>query len=267
VAAAVDFSPEHSEPDTPVSTPAEFVRSRVRLVLIALIIVTEWLNYRLRLRKRPALPRRARAAWMSGVARRVALLLGLRFTITGRVPASGLIISNHLSYLDIVILNAVTRCLFVSKAEVADYPIFGECSRWAGVVFIDRKRRSDVADVAVQMRELLEDGVPLILFPEGTTSNGDAVLPFKPSLFAPVIESGSPVTPCAIGYSLPGGSVRDEICYWGGVRLKSHLMHLLGKTDVGVSLTFGEARVLCGDRKEIARELHAEVTKLRNGAN
>jgi len=222
-----------------------------------------WLDFRLRVGRIPGLQRRARVAWMSHIARRIVRLLGLRLTVRGHIPHSGLIIANHLSYLDIIVMNAVTRCLFVSKAEIADWPIFGRCGRWAGLVYVDRKRRSDVAEVALQMRERLEDAVPLVLFPEGTTSSGDAVLPFKPSLFAAVIESGVPVTPCAIDYALPGGSAREEICYWGGAKMAPHLFRLLGKTDIRATLTFGEPAILRGDRKEIARELHAQVSSLR----
>jgi 1-acyl-sn-glycerol-3-phosphate acyltransferase len=253
----------NDESSAPISTwPVEFARSGARSVLVAITIALGYLDYKLRARRIPDLSSRARAAWMSGIARQIVRLLGIRLTVNGAIPQSGLIISNHLSYLDIVVLNAVTRCLFVSKAEVAAYPIFGECSRWAGVVFVDRKRRSDVAGVAVAMRKLLADGVPLVLFPEGTTGSGDTVLPFKPSLFASVIESGSPVTPCAIGYTLLGGSVPRDICYWGGAHLGAHLWGLLGKAGIEASLTFGEASIPVGDRKEIARQLHAQVVNL-----
>jgi 1-acyl-sn-glycerol-3-phosphate acyltransferase len=232
-------------------------------VLLAATIVLGWLDFRLRAGRIQGLQRRARVAWMSRIASRIVRLLGLRIAVRGHIPDRGLIIANHLSYLDIIVMNAVTRCLFVSKAEIADWPIFGRCGRWAGLVYIDRKRRSDVAEVAIQMRERLEDAVPLVLFPEGTTSSGDAVLPFKPSLFASVIESGGPVTACAIDYTLPGGSAREEICYWGGDKMGPHLFRLLGKTDIRVTLTFGEPTIPCGDRKAIARELHAQVSWLR----
>ena len=206
-----------------------------------------------------------RAGWLSGVSQKVARIIGLRLTLNGRVPESGLIIANHVGYLDVVALSTVSRCLFVSKAEVAEYPIFGEVGRWAGIVFIDRRYRSNVAEVAAEMRELLTAGVPLALFPEGTTSSGDTVLPFKPSLFASVIESGCPVTPCAIKYSLPGGLVSEEICYWGQHVIGPHLFHLLGKTDIGAALTFGEPVTPTSDRKELARDLRAQLIDLRSG--
>lgn len=259
----MESTPEQSEP--PPLTPTEFIRSCVRCTLLALIFVSGWLVYRWRFRGRSGLSRRARAGWLSGVAQKVARVVGLRLTVNGHVPESGLLIANHVGYLDVVVLSTVTRCLFVAKAEIADYPIFGEIGRWAGIVFIDRRYRSNVADVAAEMRELLTAGVPLALFPEGTTSSGDTVLPFKPSLFASVIESGCPVTPCAIKYSLPGGSVREEICYWGNHVIGPHLFHLLGKTDIGAALTFGEPVTPTGDRKELARDLHAELVRLRGG--
>ena len=193
----------------------------------------------------------------------MARVIGLRLKVTGHVPDSGLIIANHVGYLDIVVLSTVTRCLFVAKVEIAEYPIFGEVGKWAGIVFIDRRYRSNVADVAEEMRGLLTAGVPLALFPEGTTGNGESVLPFKPSLFASVIEAGCPVTPCAIEYSLPRGSVRDEVCYWGEHVIGPHLFHLLGKTGIGAALTFGEPVTPTGDRKVLAQDLHERLVVLR----
>jgi 1-acyl-sn-glycerol-3-phosphate acyltransferase len=205
---------------------------------------------------------------MSGVAWKVLGVLGMRVDVEGQIPRSGLIIANHLTYLDIVALNAVTRCLFVSKAEIAKWPLFGQCARWAGVVFIDRKKRSEVAEVAVAMRALLEKGVPLVLFPEGTTSSGDEILPFKPSLFAAVLESGSAVTPCAIEYFLDDeGCVRDDVHYWGEAHLGSHLFRLLGKRGLSVRLSFGESFVPSGDRKDLAQQLHSQVRALRRGVH
>jgi hypothetical protein len=83
------------------------------------------------------------------------------------------------------------------------------------------------------------------------------------TLFAPAAALGCPVTACAIDYTLPGGSVPDEVCYWRDHAFAPHLLNLLSKTGLAVRITFGESRARTGDRKAIARELHAEVVALR----
>ena len=119
-----------------------------------------------------------------------------------------------------------------------------------------------VAGAAEQMRSLLEAGVPVVLFPEGTSSDGSAVLPFRSSLFEPVVELACPVTACAHRYSVEEGSVADEVAYWGDMTLAPHLLNLLGKSGVTLDLHFGLSRPRNGDRKTLARELHAEVSTL-----
>jgi 1-acyl-sn-glycerol-3-phosphate acyltransferase len=172
------------------------------------------------------------------------------------------VVSNHLSYSDIILLAALGNFVFVSKSEVADWPIFGLCAKLAGTVFIDRKRRGEVAPVAEEIRQVLRSGVPLVLFPEGTSTGGDKVLPFKPALFEPAASMGVPVTPCAISYSVQEGSVADEICYWGDDEFAPHLLNFLGKLGVGARIKFGEPSLASPDRKELARALHAKVIEL-----
>lgn len=236
------------------------LRGLVRLAFILTLIVLAWLGYCLRVDRRD---RRARAVWLHRLCFRVAKITGIRIEIAGTIPARGLVVANHLSYLDIILLSAVARAAFVSKSEVATWPFFGRCARYAGTIFVDRKRRGAVADVAEEMRTALGAHVPLVLFPEGTSSGGESVLPFKPSLFAPVADLRCEVTACAIGYTLPGGSVPDEVAYWRDHDFAPHLLNLLGKTGLGIRIAFGEPKVRAGDRKAIARELHAEVVALR----
>ena len=205
---------------------------------------------------------RDRIRWLHRSSVRHAKWFGLRIRIHGDIPRGGLIVSNHVSYLDIVALSAAVACAFVSKKEVARWPIFGLYARLGATVFVDRERRSAVAEVAGEMRDRLDAGVPLTLFPEGTSTGGSDVLPFRSSLFEPVVELGCPVTACALRYSLAGGSVADEVAYWGDMTLAPHLLHLLGKTGVTLDIHFGPSSPRTGDRKTLARDLHAEVRAL-----
>ena len=207
-----------------------------------------------------------RIHWLHRSSVRHAKWIGVRIRIHGEIPRGGLIVANHVSYLDIVALSAVATCAFVSKKEVARWPLFGLYARLGATVFVDRERRSAVADVAGEMRERLDAGVPLTFFPEGTSTDGSDVLPFRSSLFEPVVELGCPVTACALHYSLEGGSVADEVAYWRDMTLAPHLLHLLGKNGVTLDIHFGPSSRRTGDRKTLARDLHAEVRTLLRGA-
>jgi 1-acyl-sn-glycerol-3-phosphate acyltransferase len=210
---------------------------------------------------------RKRVQWLSRVALCHAKWIGLRIRVHGEIPRKGLIVANHVSYLDIVALSAAAACAFVSKREVATWPLFGLYAKCGATIFVDRERRTAVADVANEMRERLDAGVPLTLFPEGTSTGGDDVLPFRSSLFEPVVELACPVTACALRYSLEGGSVADEVAYWRDMTLAPHLLNLLGKTGVTLDIRFGPSSRRTGDRKTLARDLHAEVRTLLRGTN
>ena len=209
---------------------------------------------------------RDRVRWLGRASVRHAKWMGVRINVHGEIPKGGLIVSNHVSYVDIVALGAVTACAFVSKKEVAGWPLFGLYARCGATIFVDRERRSAVASVADEMRERLDAGVPLTLFPEGTSTDGSDVLPFRSSLFEPVIELGCPVTACALRYSLEGGSVADEVAYWRDMTLAPHLLNLLSKTGVTLDIHFGPSSRRTGDRKTLARDLHAEVRAMLRGA-
>jgi 1-acyl-sn-glycerol-3-phosphate acyltransferase len=253
---------EIDPPLPPLPSPVAYLRGVVRGILMMAAVAIALLDYWINVRKDVHTKRKSQAEWLHRSCLRIARLLSVRVDRHGKLPFQGLVVSNHLSYLDIIMLAAAGSFVFVSKSEVAEWPIFGLCARLAGTVFIDRTRRGEVAPVADEMREVLNSGVPLVLFAEGTSTGGDSVLPFKPALFAPVADSGIPVTPCAISYAMQEGSVADEICYWGDDVFVPHLIHFLGKLGVSVRIHFGKSHPPSADRKEIARTLHAEVLEL-----
>ena len=247
----------------------EFVRALralVRGVVFLGMIWLAWIEYALRVahldspRKRPA-----QAEWLHGWSKRIMRLLSVSLEIRGAPPVSGMIAANHLSYLDVFVLSAVVPCVFVAKSEIADWPVFGICARCCGTVFVDRERRAGVAPAAEQIRAALADGVVVVLFPEGTSSNGSSILPFKPALFAPAVELACPVTATALHYTLRDGSAADEIC-WADDPLAPHAFNLLGKPALGARLSFAEARPAGADRKALARELHEAVSTMHSRA-
>ncbi len=209
---------------------------------------------------------RDRIVWLQQAARRHAKWLGMHIRIHGAPPQSGLIVSNHVSYLDILALGAATPCTFVAKKEVADWPLFGLFAKLGSAIFVDRERRGAVAGVADEMRGHLDAGVPLVLFPEGTSTGHEEPLPFRSSLFEPVVALHCPVTACALRYTLDdGGSVPDEIAYWRDMAFGPHLLNLLGKRSITLDIHFGPSSLRNGDRKTLARDLHAEVCALLKG--
>ena len=235
-----------------------------RGAIFALVLVYDaWRYFREVRGVSPDAERAARAGWLHRCCQRTLRIMRVHVTVRGPVPSGGLIVANHLTYLDIVALSAALPCVFVSKMEVADWPLFGVFAKRSGTLFLDRARRGAVSGVAGQMREVLATAVPLVFFPEGTSTNGDAVIPFKTSLFEPVAELGCPVTAAAIAYSSNDGSVRDEIHWWGTAPLAPHLFNVFIKRRIDVAIRFGEPQPRTGDRKAIASELHAEVTALR----
>src|SRR2546426_8473171 len=132
----------------------------------------------------------ARAAWLQGSSRRILRIFGLEAEVGGDIPTTGLLVSNHLSYLDILVLAAISPCLFVAKQEVKHWPLFGWFARLAGTVFVHRESRIQAATAASEIDAALRTGVLVVLFPEGTSSGGEAILPFKSSLLEPAAGKG-----------------------------------------------------------------------------
>jgi len=205
----------------------------------------------------------ARIAWMQWMSRRFLAVLHVQVTITGEIPREGLIACNHLGYVDILVLGSVCPAIFVAKSDVRAWPIFGWLASRAGTIFVSRDAPAKVAAQLREMEHPLREGRPVILFPEGTSSDGSQVLAFRSSLLESAILTGSPFTAAAIGYDLQGeGSVGTEVAYWGDLVLVPHLINLLSKTSLKARLSFGQARNPQHDRKQEARLLHEEVCLL-----
>jgi len=183
--------------------------------------------------------------------------------VSGETPSGGLIASNHLGYVDILVLGSVSPAIFVAKSDVRAWPVFGWLASRAGTIFVSRDAPAKVAAQLREMEQPLRGGRPVILFPEGTSTDGSRVLPFRSSLLESAIITDSQVTPVAIGYNLQNeGSVRTEVAYWEDLVLVPHLINLLGKTSFQARLSFGQTRKPLPDRKREAQLLHAEVAGL-----
>lgn len=209
---------------------------------------------------------RSRASVLQRWSRLLLSAIGVNIHIDGQIAECGLIVSNHLSYLDILVFSAVSECVFVSKREVRSWPGIGWISSLAGTIYIDRTRRTDTHSVQEQMQAPLSNGMRLVLFPEGTSSDGSHVLHFHSSLFQPAVELKMPITAAALDYSLSNGDAAREACYWGDMTLLPHLLNLLTKKEVQARLSFSPEHMTFNDRKEAARIMQACVEHLRAAA-
>src|SRR5262245_3069572 len=206
----------------------------------------------------------ARAAWLQQGSNRVLRVFRVETEVAGKVPSSGLLVCNHLGYLDVLVLASLAPCVFVSKSEVKHWPVFGWFARLAGTVFVHRARRRETAQTVDQIEAVLHTGVLVVLFPEGTSSGGERVLPFKSSFFEPATRQGHTLTAGLIAYELVDGDASEEVCYWKDMTLVPHLVNLLSKRAISASVAFTELRHGSRNRKELARQLHSEVLGLRD---
>ena len=205
----------------------------------------------------------ARALWLQRHSRRVLKIFNLETRIEGPVPARGLLVSNHQSYLDIFVLASLAPAVFVAKREIRSWPVIGWLTQMGGTLFVDRDRRVQVGQVNVEIQAALNRGALVVLFPEGGSSSGQTVLPFKSSLLEPAAQTTHPLSVSAIQYTIEDGDVVREVCYWGDHTFFPHLLNLLGKRTVRATVRFAPVQRTCADRKELAVQLREEILKLK----
>jgi 1-acyl-sn-glycerol-3-phosphate acyltransferase len=222
----------------------------------------------LRLAERPLFGlRRPLTPWVTQcVCRAAFVILGLRLTVEGRpMTAPGAMVANHASWLDIFALNAAARLYFVSKAEVAGWPGIGWLARATGTVFISRKGGDALAQKALFIARL-RAGHRLLFFPEGTSTDGLRVLPFKTTLFAAFFEEGlreaMQIQPVSVTYTAPEGADPRFYGWWGDMAFGPHLLRVLAQAPQGrVRVVFHPPLRVAdfADRKALAAAAEAAV--------
>lgn len=197
--------------------------------------------------------------------RAVPKLLGVELTVRGKPPTTPtLLVSNHLSYLDVPIYAGLTGNAFVSKSEVAAWPVIGWLARSMGTLFLDRSRKREIPDVIEKIRASFREGQGIVIFPEGTSTDGSEVLPFYPSLLAPAAAVRQPVAYSSIHYRTPPGSppASRSVCWWGDMEFLGHFLALLRLPAVECTVSFGSESLEDSDRKRLAERLHRAVREL-----
>ena len=228
---------------------------------LALLLLLRLVEAPLFAPRRPLTPRITQFVCRSSLA-----IMGLRYRVQGRPQrGGGAMVANHASWLDIYALNAATRLYFVSKAEVATWPGIGWLARATGTVFIARDRRHARAQVAL-FQQRLSAGHELLFFPEGTSTDGRRVLPFKPTLFAAFLGEEMPkglsVQPISVLYEAPRGEDPRFYGWWGDMNFGGHLWSVLTARRQGrVTIRFHEPLQVAEfqDRKALARAAEEAV--------
>lgn len=189
-------------------------------------------------------------------------IFGVRVTVRGPAPKPPFfLVSNHLSYIDIFVLGTQLPCVFVAKAEIDGWPIFGAISRSVNTIFIDRRSKRKLPQILARIEEALGAGQGVVIFPEGTSGAGDCVMPFRSPLLEFAMSSAEGVHHATINYRSPAGEAPTHlsVSWWGDMPLGAHLREFLWLPHVEASIHFGDAPVRGDDRKLLTAELHREV--------
>ncbi len=155
-------------------------------------------------------------------------ILGIELRPSGERPASTafLIVANHTSWLDIMVLRTLFSTCFIAKEEIARWPVVGPMAREAGTIFIGRNRLSSFRETLAASRRSLAKDIPITVFPEGTTTIGDRLLPCKAGVFDLCTETGYPALPVSIRYESPEGIQLTSVSYTGN----EHFFRSFGRT-------------------------------------
>lgn len=216
----------------------------------------------------PALDPVLQRVWIGSWAKGMLWILGVRARYEGPVPrGSYFLVANHLSYLDIPLLLARLDARFLAKSEIAGWPVMGLLARSTGTLFIDRSSKRDLKRVMPLIRSVLGRGNGVIVFPEGTSTAGERVERFKPSLFEVPVETGAVVHCAALHYRAPRGPLPawQAVCWWGDAPFGPHFLDFLKQARTDATVTFSTKTPGAGvtgstaDRKDLARDAQDAV--------
>ena len=211
---------------------------------------------------------RARLRWRQLSVRHWALgmsrLLGMRRRILGRPPhAPFMLVTNHLSYLDIILLASCVEGVFVAKRDMRSWPLLGPLAQLTGTIWVKREVRRDAVRVLDRIDAAIARGDGVILFPEGTTSSGSALLPMRPALLDWAAREQYPVHHAALTYrNMPGSpSAELGLCWWGGMTFGSHLLGVLRTRSFEAVVDFAPEPITAPTRGTLADRLQQAIAQ------
>ncbi len=189
-------------------------------------------------------------------------ICGIKIKVEGEAPKPPFfLVSNHLSYADVWVLFSQLNCTFIAKSEVREWPLIGFILETSGILFIDRKKRSDVARVNDEISKHLTNSQGIVLFPEGTTSVGAEILPFKSSLFQFPAEEELPVHCVSLSYDTPDNErpAYQSVCWWDDTPFFKHLFYLFVMKEFSATITFSHETTINSNRKVLAKTVQKLV--------
>lgn len=193
--------------------------------------------------------------------------LGVELMVRGAPPVAGpvLIVANHISWLDIVVLHAARHCRFVSKDDVRGWPLVGTMATGAGTLYVKRSSSRDAMRVVHHMSQALKDGDILAVFPEGTTGDGAQLLPFHANLLQAAISAPAPVLPVGLGYTEgTPAQPTQAVSYVGDESLLGSLWRTLCARKLRAYVHYGAIEHADGrTRRAWAQDLRNQVERLR----
>lgn len=193
-------------------------------------------------------------------SRQLVTLLGVRIEAAGAGEVRGMAVANHISFLDIFVINALAPAAFVSKDDVRRWPLIGWLCRHTDTIFLARGSRSAAQQVRETLAEVLRRGSVIAVFPEGTTSDGSQVLPFHSALFQAAIDVGAPVTPVALRYLDGNGGRSSAPAYVGDTSLMACLWSIARAGGLTASVETEAPLPSAGhDRRTLAAQLHRHI--------
>ena len=195
-------------------------------------------------------------------SRLFARILGMKIEVIGTTPRPPFfLVSNHLSYTDIPAFRSVVEGVFVAKAEMGGWFAAGKIIRDIGTIFINRQNRRDIPRAGAKIIERLDNGEGVIIFPEGTSTKGEEVLPFNSSFLEFAAKKNLPVSYASISYKTPADELEasEAVCWWRDISLMEHLWQLFQVKEFTATINFGEHPIYNRNRKELAHFLREKV--------
>jgi len=218
----------------------------------------------------PQLSPEQREARVQAWALQFLALWGIHLKVLGQPVVNGpaLIVANHISWLDILVMHAARHCRFVSKSDIRDWPLVGMLATGAGTLYIERTSRKDALRMVKDMAEAMKNGDVVAVFPEGTTSDGRELLPFHANLIQAAIAAEAPVQPVSLKFvDAATGQPSFAPCYIGDDTLVGSMWRTLSAPAIIAVVHFGEPQAANGrDRRAWAHDLREDIIGLRDAA-
>jgi len=241
------------------------LRAAIRFLLVSLLTTVHVLALLLSTLVLFAFPR-LQARWRMFVFRSWSLsvlpVLGVEVEVEGKPPEPPfLLVTNHLSYVDIPVIGSQVGAVFVAKSEISSWPGVGLMCRSINTIFINRNVRRDLPRVMRDIEREMAHGMGVVLFAEGTSSKGATILPLRPSLLESAARSDIPVSFGTLSYHTPEGEppAHLAVCWWGGMDFSPHAGQFARLRRVHAKIVFGDEPIHDVDRKQLARRLRSAM--------